>query len=75
MHISKTIQWGGFLGRTLGQLIKIGLPLMKNQQMSSTKKVLIPFRLTAVTTAVEEVIHKKFLAQEPNTENFKWQGE
>ena len=34
---------------------------MKNQQMSSTKKVLIPFRLTAVTTAVEEVIHKKIL--------------
>ena len=34
---------------------------MKNQQMSSTKKVLIAFRLTAATTAANEVIHKKIL--------------
>ena len=29
-QLSKTIQSGGFLGRLLGQLLKTGLPLIKN---------------------------------------------
>ena len=30
-RISKIIQWGGFLDRTLGPLIKTGSPLIKNE--------------------------------------------
>ena len=29
-QLSKMMQWGGFLGRRRGTLLKTGLPLMKN---------------------------------------------
>ena len=47
MELSKTqlhkiVQSGGFLGRSLGPLLKSGLPLMKNLLKSLAQSVLIP---------------------------------
>ena len=58
-RLSKVIQLGGFLGRLLGPLIKIGLPLMKNVIQSLAENVLIPLGLTAAASAVDARIHKK----------------
>ena len=46
-QISKKIQSGGFLGRLLGPLIKIGSLLMKNVLKPSVKSVLIQLGSTA----------------------------
>ena len=54
------IQSGGFLGRLLSPLLKIGLPLMKNVIQQLAKSVLIPLRLTA-EAAADAGIHKKVL--------------
>ena len=54
------IQSGGFLGRLLGPLLKIGLPLMKNVIQQLAESVLIPLRLTA-EAAADAGIHKKVL--------------
>ena len=47
MELSKTqlhkiVQSGGFWGRSLGPLLKSGLPLMKNLYKSLAQSVLIP---------------------------------
>ena len=55
------IQSGGFLGRLLGPIPKTGLLLMKNVIQPLAKSVLIPLGLTAATSAVDAVIHKKNL--------------
>ena len=52
---------GGFLGRLLGLLLKIGLPLIKNVIKPFAKSVLIPLGLTAATSAADAGIHKKIL--------------
>ena len=54
------IQLGGFLGRFLGPLLKIGLPLMKNVIQLLAKSVLIPLGLIA-SAAADAGIHKKNL--------------
>ena len=41
-QLSKMIQSGGFLGRLLGPLLKIGLPLISNVIKPLAKSVLIP---------------------------------
>ena len=41
------MQSGGFLGRLFGQLIKTGLPLIKNVIKPLAKSILIPRGLTA----------------------------
>ena len=41
-QLSKMIQSGGFLDRLLSQLLKTGLPLIKNVFKPSAKSVLIP---------------------------------
>ena len=46
-ELSKMIQSGGFLGRLLGSLLKIELPLMKSVIKPLAKSVLIPLGLTA----------------------------
>ena len=46
-QLSKMIQSGGFLGKLLGPLLKIGLPLMKSIIKPLAKSVLIPLGLTA----------------------------
>ena len=57
-QISKRIQSGWFLGRLLGPLLKTGLPLIKNVIKPLAKSVLIPFGLTAATSAADAGIHK-----------------
>ena len=53
------IQSGGFLGRLLHPLLKVGLPLMKNVIKALAKSVLIPLRLTAAASAADEGYIKK----------------
>ena len=55
-QLPKMIQLGGFLGRLLGPLPKIGLPLISNVVKPLAKSVLIPLGLTA---AADAGIHKK----------------
>ena len=56
---SKMIQSGGFLGRLLCPLLKIGLPLIKSVIKPLAKSVLIPLGLTAAASAADTGIHKK----------------
>ena len=55
------IQSGGFLGKSLGPLLKTGLPLIKNVIAPLAKSVLIPLGLTAAAAAAaaDAAIHKK----------------
>ena len=57
------IQSGGFLGRLLGPLLKIGLPLISNVIKPLAKSVLIPLGLTAAASAADAGIHKKYWHQ------------
>ena len=52
---------GGFLGRLLGPLMKVGLPLMKNVLTPLAKSVLTTLGLTAATSVTDKKIHKKSL--------------
>ena len=71
-QISKIIQSGGFLGRLVGQLLKTGLPIIKNLIKPLTKSVLIPLGLTAVASAADAGIHKKNIGiWEYDFNNFK----
>ena len=58
-QLSKMIQLGGFLGRLLGPLLKIGLSLIKKIIKPLAKSVLIPLGLTAAASAADAGIHKK----------------
>ena len=60
------IKSGGFLGRLLGQLLKTGLPLIKNVIKPLAKSVLIPLGLTAAASAAVAGIHKKILGSGHN---------
>ena len=60
-QLSTMIQWGGFLGKLLGPLLKTGLPSIKNVITSLAKGVLIPIGLTAAASAAGAGIHKKIL--------------
>ena len=66
-QLSKMIQSGGFLGRSLGPLLITGLPLMKSVIQSLAKSVLIPLGLKAVASAADAGIHKKILGSGHNT--------
>ena len=60
-ELSKMIQSGGFLGRLLGPLLKIGLPLITNVITPLAKRVLIPLGLTAAAaSSVDAGIPKKY---------------
>ena len=66
------IQSGGFLGRIVGLLFKIGLPSMKNVIKPLAKSVLIPLGLTGSASAADAGIHKKNLRiWNNNTKNIK----
>ena len=52
-QLSKMTQLGGFLGRLLGPLLKLGLPLMKNVTKPLAENVLIPLGLTAAASATD----------------------
>ena len=52
-QLSKMIHFFEFLGRLLGPLLRIALPLMKNVIKPLAKGVLVPLGLTAVTSAAD----------------------
>ena len=58
-QLFKMIQSGRFLGRLLGPLLKIGLPLIKNVNKPLAKSFLIPLALTAASSGADAGIHKK----------------
>ena len=60
-QLSKMIQSGGFFGILLGQLLKTGLPLIKNVIKPLGKSVLIPLGSTAAASVADAGIHKKIL--------------
>ena len=60
------IQWGGYLGRLLGPLLKTGLPLIKNVIKPLAKSVLTAAGLTAAASAADAGIHKKILGSGHN---------
>ena len=57
--LHKIGQSEGFLGRHLGQLLKPGLPLMKNVLKPLAKINLILLGLTSAASATDAAIHKK----------------
>ena len=65
--VSKMVQSGRFLGKHLGPLLKIGLPLIKHVIKQLAKSVLIPSGLTAAASAADAWIHKKILGSGNNT--------
>ena len=60
-QLSKIIWSGGFLGRLLESLMKVGLLLMKNVLMSLVKSLLIPLGLTAAPSTADGGIYRKTL--------------
>ena len=71
-QLFKMIQWGEFLGRLLGPLLKTGLPFIKNVIKPLAKSVLIPLGLTAAASAADAGIHEKNIRiREYNTNNIK----
>ena len=60
-QLSTMIQWGGFLVRFLGPLLKTGLPLIKNVVKLLAKTVLIAIGLIAAASAADAGIHKSIL--------------
>ena len=58
-YLSKIIQSGGFLGRLVGSLMKLWLPLVKNILTPLAKGVQVGLPATAL--AADAGIHKKVL--------------
>ena len=69
------IQWGRFLGRLLGPLLKTGLPIIKNVIKPLAKSVLIPLGLIAAASAADAGIHKKILGSGNMTTLIIWNNE
>ena len=55
----RIIQSGGLLGRLLGPLMKVCLPLMNSVFTPLAKSVLIPLGLAAAVSIADTGIHKK----------------
>ena len=70
-QISKIIQFGGFLGKLLGPLLKTLLPLIKNVIKPLARGVLIPLGLTAAAPTADTGIQKNTLFWNNNFNNFK----
>ena len=58
-QLLKLVQLGGFLGRLLASLMKVGLRLMKNELTPLSKGVLSISGLTVVASARDAAIQKK----------------
>ena len=67
VHLSKMIQWGGFLGRLLGPLLKTELQIIITVIKTLAKSVLIPLGSTTAASAADAGIHKKNLGSGNNT--------
>ena len=60
-HLHKLGQSGEFLGRFLGALLKLGLPLIANILKPLAKTFLMLLGLTAAASVIDVAIHKKCL--------------
>ena len=60
-QLHKVVQSGGFLGRPIGPLLKIGLLLIGNILNPLVKSVLISLGLMAAASALDEAIRKKMI--------------
>ena len=60
MQIFKIAQSGGFLGKFVGPLLKIGFSWATNILTLSTENILMPLGLTAVATHAGSVIPRIF---------------
>ena len=60
-QLPKIIRSGRFLGRPLGPLMKVRLPLIKNVLIPSAKSLLIPLGLTAAPSTANAGIYRKIL--------------
>ena len=72
IKLSKTllhiiIQLGGFLGRFLGPLFKIGIPLIGNIFKLLAKSILIPLGWTVAASATDSAIHRKIFQSDFTT--------
>ena len=54
------MQSGGFLGRVLETLLKVGLPLIRSVLKSLAKSVLIPLGLTAAPSVPDVGTYTKY---------------
>ena len=61
------VQSREFLGRLLGPLLRIGLPLMKSAIKPLAKSALVPLGLTVAASAADAGMHKKILGSGHNT--------
>ena len=68
--MNKIGQSGGFWRSLLEQLLKTGLPLMKNLRKPLAKSILIPLRLTAAASATDTGIHQKMFGSGITTRIF-----
>ena len=66
-QLSKMVQLGRFLSRSLPLFLKAGLPLIKSVIKPLAKSVLIPLGLTAAASAADAGIHKKILGSGTTT--------
>ena len=58
-QLLKLVQLGGFLGRPLASLMKVGLWLMKDRLTPLAKNDLLPLGVAGVTSAIDVAIQKK----------------
>ena len=65
--MNKIGQSRGFLARLLEQLLKTGLPLMKDVLRPLAKSALIPLGVTAAISAKDAAIHKKMFGSGTTT--------
>ena len=65
-QLSKMIQSEGFLGRLLGPLLRIGLPLTKIVIKPLAKSVLVPLGLKTAAASADTRIHKNILGSSHN---------
>ena len=64
--MSKMIQFGVFLSRLLGPLLKTDFPLIRNVFKPLTKSILVLLRFTAGRSAADAAIHKKIFGSGTN---------
>ena len=61
------MQLGEFLSRLSGQLLKVGLLLIRNLLKPLCKSISVPFWLKAVTSATDAAIQNKFFRSDNTT--------
>ena len=58
-QLNKVGQWGGFLGRLSGPLLKNGLPLVGNVLKPLAESILIPLGLKTAASVTDLAIHEE----------------